>query len=214
MAFPNWKFYLSFPTGPQTIHSDILPWTMLLEGAVPPLSNGEVPAVPSARHSSSRAGSRAHNCNGKWGLAMASGHPLTWGGVVHLTQDCSLRPRRPWKLCSGSVQQTQKLMIGLKNLKTKPFYLFLLLYPHHMHSPKSDIFPHKFFTCFSWKALIVPLYYSWGSKKHMQRAEGREPGRTHGRPCMVPAWPSLLALTGGMLMPCNLPPQLEGKRGI
>lgn len=147
-----------------------------------------------------------------------SGHPLTWGDVVHLTQNFSFQPGRSWKLCSGSVQQTQKLMTGLKNLKTKPFYLFPLLYPHHMHSPpKSDIFPHEFFTCFSWKSLTMPLYYSWGSKKHMQRAEGREPGRTRDRPFMVPAWPSLVALTGGtggMLMPCNFPPQLEGRRGI
>lgn len=103
------------------------------------------------------APSQAQLCQGRvqrpqWQWWARPKHPLPWGSAVHLAWDGCLGPSRPWERCSGSVQQTQKLMIGLKNFKTKYFYLFLLLSPHHMHKPpKVDIFPHTFFTLLSWK---------------------------------------------------------------
>lgn len=49
--------------------------------------------------------------------------------------------------------------------------------------------------------LTVPLYYSRGSEKHVERLKGRG----QAGPCMVPAGPCLLALTIGMLPPCSSP---------
>lgn len=99
-------------------------------------------------------------------------------------------------------------MTELKNFKTKS-YLFLLLSPHHMYKhSKANIFPHTIFILFSWKALTAPLCCSWGSSVH--RAERREPGRTHGH-CGMASLALLAGTDSGMLMPCHLPPYLEGR---
>lgn len=151
---------------PSTL-SLISPWTMFLEGVVPPLSNSEVPPAPAKGQESPMA--IVNKAQEWWAFSMRR---LSW------TQQAL----EPW---SGPVQQTQKLMIEPKNLKIRS-YLFFLVSPHHMHKhPKAGIFPYTIFTLFSWKALTAPLYCI---REHVHRAEGREPGRTHGHGCMVLAW--------------------------
>lgn len=125
---------------------------------------------------------------------------LAWAPTA-MRQCCvfgmGLGPSRPWKHSSGSVQQIQKVMTRLKKLKPVFSYFFSFLLTTCTNPPRLTFFPHKLFTIFSWKPFAVLLYHSWGSKVQVQWTEGNEPDRTHGNPCMVPAWPSLLALTGG-----------------
>lgn len=115
---------------PSTL-SLIPPRIMFLEGAVPPLSTSEVPPAP-ARDT------RAP-------MAMVSKAKRHWGPSAW---ESSPRPGRPWEPWSGSVQQTQMLMIDPKNFKTKS-YLFILLCPHHMHKhSKADTLPHTILLSF------------------------------------------------------------------
>lgn len=141
-------------------------------------------------------------------------HPLPQGSAVCLVWDCGLGPSRPWEHSSGSVQQTQKIMTSLKKLN--PVFSYVsspFPSPHAQTLQDWHFFHTNFLLSFPEKPLTVPLYHSWGSKVQVQEAEGNESDRTQGNPCMVPAWPPLLALTERMLMSCHLPPHLEGRCG-
>lgn len=168
---------------PSTL-SLIPPRIMFLEGAVPPLSTSEVPPAP-ARDT------RAP-------MAMVSKAKRHWGPSAW---ESSPRPGRPWEPWSGSVQQTQMLMIDPKNFKTKS-YLFILLCPHHMHKhSKADTLPHTILLSFPEKPSLHICTAAEAARNMCTEQRG---GSLAGHVAVaaqsqpVSAWPSLLALTEGM----------------
>lgn len=150
---------------------------------------------------------RAHNANGKLGLS-AHCHEATrciWHRTV------VLEPAGPESFALGQFSKLKSSWLGWRTSKQSLFiYFFSFPLTTCTNPPRLTFFHIHFLFSFPEKPLAAPLFYSWGSEEHVQGAEGMEPGRTHGGP-------SLAFFAGtdweGMLTPCHLPPDLEGRSG-
>lgn len=176
---------------------------------MPPLSSGEVPPAPPARHSSASAGRRAHNANGKQGLSIHCHEAMLC--IWHRTT--VLDPAGPDSFALGQFSKFKSLWLAWRTSKQSLFiYFFSFPLTASTNPPRLTFSRVHFLLCFPEKPLTAPWYYSWGSKEHVQEVEGREPGSTHGSLCMVPVWPSLLTLTAGDANALPPPSALGGEK--